>query len=69
MTETAEASDMSKGLVLAFGVITVLASIAVATSAYLSAAGDNGDMQLLSGVFMTVALLAAGIAVAAVHLY
>lgn len=70
MTQTAETSDMSTGLVLVFGAITVLASIAVAASAYLSTVADNGDtMQLLSGVFMTVALIGAAMAVAAVHLY
>lgn len=70
MAETTQGSDLSKGLVLAFGAIATLAALAVAGSAYMSAIADNGDtMQLLSGVFMTVALVAAGIAVAAVHIY
>lgn len=70
MAETTQGSDMSKGLVLAFGAIATLAAIGVAGSAYMSAVADNGEtMQLYSGIFMTAALLAAGIAVAAVHLY
>lgn len=70
MVETSATSDMSKGLVMVFGAITFLAAVGVAGSAYQSSVAANGDtMQLLSGVFMTAALLAACIAVAVVHIY
>ena len=68
MAETGS-SDLGKGLVLTFGIIGALGAIAMASSSFLSFANDSDTMQLLSGVFLTVALLASGIAVAAVHLY
>lgn len=69
MAET-QGSDMGKGLVLVFGAITALAAIAVTASSYSAALSEHGEtMQLYSGVFLAVAFVAAGIAVAAVHLY
>ncbi len=69
MAETTT-SDMGKGLALALGIITALAAGGTAASAYSSEIGGGGDsMQILSGVFMTVALIASCLAVAAVHLY
>lgn len=69
MAETTESSDLGKGLVLTFSVIGALGAVAVAGSSFMSFANDDKTMQLLSGVFLTVALLASGIAIAAVHLY
>lgn len=70
MTETAEASDMATGLGLLFGLVVVLASIGAALAA-IRAAGieEPGNMQLLSGLTMAVAMLAGGIAIVVIHVY
>jgi len=61
---------MGIGLGLLLGLVAVLAAIAVAGTAYISALAEEAKtMQLLSGVSLAVALLAAGIAVAAIHIY
>jgi len=70
MAETTGGSDMGIGLGLLLGLVAVLAAIAVAGTAYISALAEEAEtMQLLSGVSLAVALLAAGIAVAAIHIY
>jgi len=69
MAETTQSSDLGKGLVVTFSVLGALGAIAMAGSSFLSFANHDEQLQLLSGVFLTVALLAAGIAVAAVHIY
>ena len=70
MAETTGGSDMGIGLGLLLGLVAVLAAIAVAGTAYVSALAEEAEtMQLLSGVSLAVALLAAGIAVAAIHIY
>ena len=70
MAETTSQSDMSIGLGLLFGFVTLLAAIATAGTAYMAALADEGEtMQLLSGVSLAVALLAAGIGIAVIHLY
>lgn len=70
MTEVTQGSDMATGLALLFGLVVVLAAIATAATASLSVVADNGDtMQLMSGVAMAVAMLAAGIAVTAIHVF
>jgi hypothetical protein len=68
MAETGS-SDLGKGLVLTFSIIGALGAIAMGGSSFLSFANHDDTLQLLSGVFLTVALVASGIAVAAVHLY
>jgi uncharacterized integral membrane protein len=61
---------MGIGLGLLLGLVAVLAAIAVAGTAYISALAEEAEtMQLLSGVSLAVALLAAGIAVAVIHIY
>ena len=70
MAGTTETSDMGKGLVVVFGVITALAALATAASAYQSEiSGGDDSLQILSGVFLAVAFLASGVAVAAIHIY
>ena len=68
MAET-ESSDLGKGLVVTFSVLGALGAVAMGGSSFLAFANHDDTLQLLSGVFLTVALLASGIAVAAVHLY
>jgi hypothetical protein len=68
MTETAQSSDLPTGFSLVFGVIAVLAAVAMAVTAYLSSTGDgHGSMQLYSGVALTVAILGGLLAIAAIH--
>lgn len=70
MAESNASSDLDTGLVLLFGAVAALASIGTGATAYVSTVGDGGDqMQLYSGILLTAALLAGGIAIAAVHIY
>lgn len=70
MAEMNATSDMGKGLVLVFGILTALASVGTTVTSYQSAmSGGDDSLQILSGVFLAVAFIAAGIAVAAVHIY
>ena len=68
MAETAE-SDLELGVSLLFGFVAVVAAIATAWAAYASEVQESDTLQLVSGVALTVALLAGGVAVAAVHLF
>jgi len=68
MAETAE-SDLELGVSMLFGFITILAAIVTAWAAYASKIQESDTLQLVSGVAFTVALLAGGVAVAAVHLF
>ena len=67
MTETGQASDMAKGVGLLLGGIVVLASIATAGAAYLSEVQGSDTMQLLSGITLSVAIVAGCLAVMALH--
>jgi len=70
MAEATSESDMGIGLGLLLGFVTLLATVAMAGTAYTATLEEEADtMQLLSGVSLTVALLAAGIGIAAIHLY
>jgi apolipoprotein N-acyltransferase len=70
MTETTSESDMGIGLGLLFGVVAVLAALAMAGTAYVTALSDHAEtMQLLSGVALAVAFLAGGLSISAIHLY
>lgn len=70
MAETRSQSDMGLGFGALFVIIAAIAAVAVAVTAYQSALADNGDtLQLLSGVALTVAFVAGGIAIAAVHIF
>jgi hypothetical protein len=68
MAETAE-SDLELGVSMLFGFVTVVAAIVTAWAAYASEVQESDTLQLVSGVALTVALLAGGVAVAAVHLF
>jgi hypothetical protein len=69
MADTVQASDKSIGLTMVFGVVAVLAALAVLATSYVSMLNEDAGMQVLSGVALAVALLAAGLAVAALHLF
>lgn len=69
MAETANASDMGIGLGIAFSVIALLAAVAMAVTAYLSALNHDSSLQLLSGVAIAVALIAGGLAIVAIHVF
>ena len=69
MAKTAQATDRSLGLGLTFGIIAVLATVLMGVTAYLSFLGDGNGMQLLSGLAFAAAMIAAGIAVAALHMF
>lgn len=69
MAEVQRQSDMRIGLGLLFGFVVLLASIGTAATAYLSEAQGSETMQLLSGITLTVAIVAGCLAVAAVHLF
>jgi hypothetical protein len=70
MAETSNPSDMGSGLSLLFGLVGVLAAVATAATAYLSFVVESGETeQLLSGVALTVALVASAIAIIAIHVF
>ncbi|MEF8812793.1 MAG: hypothetical protein V5A55_03130 [Halovenus sp.] len=70
MAETSDSSDMGSGLSLLFGLVGVLAAVAMAATAYLSFVAESGDTeQLLSGLALTVALVAGALAILAIHLF
>jgi len=69
MADTNATSDLSTGLVLLLGAVTALASIGTGATAYLSFVDHSDTMQLYSGLLVAAAMIAGGIAVAAVHLY
>ena len=68
MAETNGASDLSLGTSLVFGFVVVVATIAMAWTAFVSETESSETMQLLSGIAFTVALVAGAIAVAAPHI-
>jgi len=69
MVETARASDTGVGLSLVFGVVAMLAILAMFGTSYISIVNDDHGMQVLSGVALAVALLAAGLSVTAFHVF
>ncbi|WP_159900557.1 DUF7525 family protein [Salinirussus salinus] len=68
MAELAGRSDMGTGLAFVFGTIAVLAALVTTVSSYMDAVGGS-DMQLVAGLGMAVAMLAGGLAIAALHVY
>ena len=69
MAEIHRRSDMRTGLGLLFGFVVLLASIGTAAAAYLAFEQGSDTMQLLSGITLSVAIVAGCLAVAAFHLY
>lgn len=69
MAETVQISDKGIGLSLTFGVVTVLATLAMLATSYLAYLNDDGGMQVLSGIAFAAAMLAGGLSVAAFHLF
>lgn len=69
MAETKQASDLGRGLSLLFGLVAVLAAIGIAATAYLSEVQGSDTMQILSGVALTVALVAGALAIAVIHIF
>lgn len=70
MTETTRKTDMSHGLSLLFGLVGLLAAVAIAVTSYLAATKETADtLQLLSGVSLAIAVLAGGLAIVAVHVF
>jgi len=69
MADTARASDAGVGLSLLFGVVAVLGALATFGTSYASILTDDHGLQVLSGIALAVTLLAAGVAVAAIHLF
>lgn len=69
MAETAHGSDMATGLGMLLGLITVIASVATAATAYASFTEHSDTMQLLSGLTLSVALIGGCLAVVAIHVY
>ena len=67
MAETKSGSDLGTGVSLFFGFVAVAAAVATASTAYLSESQGSDTMQLLSGIALAVALIAAGIAVVAIQ--
>lgn len=67
MVETERGTDKQIGSALFFGVIALIAAFGTGMSAYLSEGGDT--LQLLSGVMLSVAIIAGCLLIVAIHLY
>jgi hypothetical protein len=66
-------SDIGVGGSLLFGFLAVLGALVTGVTAYLAAmddigVGDSDQFQIFSGLALTVALVAGGIAIAVIHL-
>jgi len=59
---------MGTGLAFVFGAVAVLGALVTTVTSYIDATG-GGDMQVVAGLGMAVAMLAGGLAVAAIHAY
>jgi len=69
MADTVRGSDTGVGLSLLFGAVAVLGALATFGTSYVSVLTHGNGMQVLSGVALAVTLLAAGMAIAAIHLF
>jgi hypothetical protein len=69
MAQTTRGSDTGLGLSLLFGVVALLGALATFGTSYVSFLTDDHGMQVLSGIALAATLLAAGVAVAAIHLF
>jgi hypothetical protein len=69
MAETNTASDLGTGASLLFGLVALVAAVATAGTAYLSATEHSDQLQLFSGIALAVALVAAGIAIVVIHVF
>jgi len=68
MSEYDGQSDMGVGLVFVFGGVAVLGALVTTVTSYMDAV-TGSDMQVVAGLGMAVAMLAGGLAVAAIHVY
>jgi hypothetical protein len=68
MAEHAQGSDLGIGLAYVLGAVAILAALVTTVTSYADATG-GGDMQLVAGLAMAVAMLAGGLAVAAIHIF
>lgn len=69
MAETKQASDKSLGLSITFAVIAIIGTVGMVGTSYLYALNGDHQMQLYSGAAFAVAMVAGGIAVAALHMF
>jgi hypothetical protein len=69
MTETTQRSDMATGLGMLFGFVVALAAIATAATAFVAVTDHSDTMQILSGVGLSVAILAGGLSIVAIHVF
>lgn len=64
-----KSSDMGVGLALLFGALAVLGALASTATSYLYAVAGDHLMQTASGVAIGIAMLFAGLTIAALHRY
>jgi hypothetical protein len=69
MAEQAQATDMGTGLAFVFGVIALLGALASTVASYQYSLNEGGGLLLISGIGIAVAMLAGGLAVAALHAF
>jgi len=65
---TARGSDMGTGMAFVFGLIALLAALVTTVASFVDATG-GGELQVVSGLGIAVAMLAGGLAVAALHIW
>jgi hypothetical protein len=69
MATTSSKTDMSLGLGLLFSIVAVAGAVGTAVFGYLYALEHARAVQINSGIAFGVAMLAAGLAIVAIHVY
>lgn len=65
-------SDMGVGLGMALSFVALVAALVIGGAGYVGAmetGGHGGDLQIVAGVALAVALLAGSLAIVAMHVY
>lgn len=69
MADTTHASDKSLGLSITFGVVTLIATLALLGTSWVYAMTEDHQMQLYAAFAFGAAMVTGSIAVAVIHLY
>jgi len=69
MATTSSKTDMGVGLGLLFSIIAIVAAVAMGVFGYAYALDHARALQINSGIAFGVAMLAAGLAIVAIHAY
>ncbi|MFB6297824.1 MAG: hypothetical protein ABEH56_04825 [Salinirussus sp.] len=69
MERQARSSDMGLGLAFVLGVVATVGALASTFASYLYSLGGEGNLLLISGIGIAVAMGAGGLTIAVMHVY